>query len=96
MATVSPPVTASSLFSSPSHGTLNNFVHLTSSGDVPATVVAGACQNGHAVKPSAKACDVAPFISSVLAKRSAASLSTALAGRGLMLRTAKTCPLSLK
>ena len=43
MATVSPPVTASSSSSSLAQGTLNNFVHLTSSGKVPAALVAGAC-----------------------------------------------------
>ena len=47
MATISPvpaPLTASGLSSSLTQGTLNNFVHLASSGKLPATtVVAGTC-----------------------------------------------------
>jgi len=76
MATVSPPVTASSSSSSLAQGTLNNFIHLTSSDKVPAALVAGARWSGHAVKPSAKIHDTVPSISSVLAKRSAVNLST--------------------
>ena len=42
MATVSPPITASSSSSSLAQSTLNNFVCLTSSGKVPTSLVAGA------------------------------------------------------
>jgi hypothetical protein len=77
MATVSPPVTASSSSSLLAQSTLNNFVYLTSSGKVPTSLVAGAHRSGCAIKPSAKICDTVPSISSVQAKRSAVNLSTA-------------------
>ena len=74
---VSPPITASSLSSSLAQSTINNFVRLTSSGKVPASLVAGAHQSGHAIEPSAKIRDAVPSVSSVPAKRSAVNLSTA-------------------
>ena len=77
MATVSPPITASSSSSSLAQSPLNNFVHLTSSGKVPASLVAGARRSGCAIKPSAKIRDAVPSISLVPAKRSAINLSTA-------------------
>ena len=77
MATVSPPVTASSSSSSLAQSTLNNFVHLTSSGKVPTSLVAGARRSGRAIKPSAKIRDAVPSVPSVPAKRSAVNLSTA-------------------
>ena len=77
MTTVSPPITASSSSSSLAQGTLNNFIRLTSSGRVPAALVAGARRSGRAVKPSAKIRDAVPSVSSVPAKRSAVGLSTA-------------------
>ena len=77
MATVSPPITASSSSSLLAQSTLNNFVHLTSSGKVPASLVAGARRSGHAIKPSAKIHDAVPSVSLVPAKRSAINLSTA-------------------
>ena len=77
LATVSPLVTASSSSSSLAQGTLNNFVCLTSSGKVPATLVAGAHWSGRAVEPSANICEAVPSVSSVPAKRSAIGLSTA-------------------
>ena len=80
MATISPvpaPLTASSSSSSLTQGTLNNFVHLASSGKLPATtVVAGTHRSGRTFKLSTKIRDSAPSISSVLAKRAATGSST--------------------
>ena len=80
MATISPipaPLMASGSSSSLIQGTLNNFVHLVSSGKLPATtVVAGTHRSGHTFKPSTKIHDSALSISSVLAKRAATGSST--------------------